>query len=169
MTDTPERDPLDDLLAPPPAADAAWLRQAVLAATARPLRRRRWLRRGALVAALAACFAAGMLTTRWLMPAAPTAVVQADGPREQRNAPAPPPSEAPAPPQRETDVAASLLRAGDHFLNEEGDPAAALRCYTGALNAGSEDDTRFSPDDNWLLMAIKTAREKEARHENDDG
>jgi hypothetical protein len=28
------------------------------------------------------------------------------------------------------------------------------------------DDARFSPEDNWLMMAIKNAREKEARHEN---
>jgi hypothetical protein len=170
MTDTPERDPLEELLAPPRPADAEALRQSILAATTRRLRRRRWLRRGALAAALAACFAAGMLTMRLLAPAAPAAdgIAQSDG-RPEQEAPSAPGNEAPAPPPRDRDVAAVLLQAGDRYLNEEGDPEAALRCYTKALNAVSDGDARFSPDDNWLLMAIKTAREKEARHANDDG
>jgi hypothetical protein len=168
MTDTPEPAPLDDLLAAPRRADAGSLRQCVFAATARPLRRRRWLRRGALAAALAACFAAGMLTMRLVAPAAPEPIARGPEPRPQEAPPAPSDKD-PAPPPRQEGVAAALFREGDHFLNEEGDPAAALRCYTGALNAGSEDDAKFSPDDNWLLMAIKNARQKEARHANNDG
>jgi hypothetical protein len=61
-----------------------------------------------------------------------------------------------------------LLAAGDRCLNDIGDPEAALRCYERALNAASDDEVRFSADDNWLLMAIKNAREKEARHANHD-
>jgi hypothetical protein len=168
MTDTPEHDPLDALLAPPELADAEGLRQAVLGVTGRRLRRRRWLRRGAMAAALATCFAAGMLTMRWLTPAAPPEVARADVPHEQK-APSAPTEQPPAPPPHDTDVAAVLFKAGDHFLNEEGDPETALRAYTKALDTGSPDETKFSPDDNWLLMALKNAREKEARHANNDG
>jgi hypothetical protein len=64
--------------------------------------------------------------------------------------------------------ATALLAAGDRYLNEAGDPEAALRCYRRALDAASDEQTRFSPDDNWLVMALKNAREKEARHANHD-
>jgi hypothetical protein len=171
MTDTPERDPLEELLAPPDAANTAALRQATLARTARPLRRRRWLRRGALAAVLAACFAAGMLTTRLLSPAAPVVIVQAPPEHKPQAPPAPPlVSVAPAPQREPSDErpADLLLRAGDRYLNEDNDPEAALRCYSRALNAASAEDLKFSPDDNWLLMAIKSAREKEARHADND-
>jgi hypothetical protein len=109
-----------------------------------------------------------MLTMRLLTPAADGEMARAPE-LPSREAPPAPGDRGAEPPPRRGDVAAVLLRAGDHFLNEEGDPAAALRCYSGALNAGSEDDAKFSPDDNWLLMAIKNAREKEARHANNDG
>src|SRR5262245_40887404 len=46
---------------PPPNGP---LRQDVLTQTMRVVRRRRWLQRGALAAALAACYLAGLLTTR---------------------------------------------------------------------------------------------------------
>jgi hypothetical protein len=52
-------------------------------------------------------------------------------------------------------------RAGDRYLTDENDPLSALRCYGNALDAGSEGDLTISTSDNWLLMAIKSAREKE--------
>ena len=174
MTDTPERDPLDELLAPPAPADAGELRQALLAATTRRLRRARRLRRVALALALAACYGAGVLTTRLLTAAEKAPVPVAVGPK-----PAPPPEPpAPEPPPAverraeqapETERAALLRQAGRRYLDEEGDPEAALRCYSKSLDAGTKDDAKFSPDDDWLLMAIKNAREKETRHANNDG
>ncbi|HKI38678.1 MAG TPA: hypothetical protein VKA46_42915 [Gemmataceae bacterium] len=171
MSDTPERDPLEDLLAPPGPIDAEALRQSVLAATTRRLRRRRWQRRVALAAALAACYAAGLLTMRLLAPAFPPQDIPAEVVREERPAPPPAPMVVAADPaaERRPDRAARLRQAGDRYLTEENDPEAALHAYSESLNAGSPDDSKFSPDDNWLLMAIKNAREKEARHANDDG
>jgi hypothetical protein len=170
MTDTP--DPLDELLAAPAPVDAAALRQSLLATTTRRLRRRRWLRRGALAVALAACYAAGLLTMRLLTPAAPVA----DQPVPVAERPPEPPAPAPAvvvekraEEAPDAERAALLRQAGDRYLNDEADPEAALRCYSKSLSTGSTDDAKFSPDDNWLLMAIKNAREKEARHANDDG
>ena len=169
MTNTPERDPLEELLAPPQPAGAEVLRQTVLTTTTRRLLRRRWLRRAALTTALAACFAAGMLAMRLLTPAAPQTTPDQESVQRRQEPPPVPRNETPAPPEREADVAAVLLRVGDRYLNEGGDPEAALRCYTRALNASSAEDARFSPDDNWLLMALKNAREKEARHANNGG
>ncbi len=172
MTDTPERDPLDELLAPPGPVDAAALRQSLLAETARRLTRRRWLRRTALAAALAACYAAGLLTTHLLAPATPARDTSAPVVREQNDTPPPAPV-AVAPPRPEgehpAERAARLREAGDRYLNEQGDPEAALNCYSKSLSAGTADDAKFSPDDSWLLMAIKNAREKETRHANNDG
>jgi hypothetical protein len=168
MPDTPERDPLDELLAPPEPVDTAALRQSLLAATTRQLRRPRWVRRAALAAALAACYAAGLLTMRVLAPAAPVAAPVEAAVKND----APPAAVAAEAVERRAETAAdperaALLRqAGDRYLDEETDPASALRCYAKSLDAGSQDDAKFSPDDNWLLMAIKNAREKEARDAN---
>jgi hypothetical protein len=174
MSDTPERDLLEALLAPPTPVDAAALRQSLLLQTTRRLRRPRWLRRAALAAALAACYGAGLLSMRLLTPTPPIpspTVAAVQQPKE--DAPQAPAAAVPAvavelraaraaDPER-----ARLLRqAGERYLNEEIDPEAALRCYSKALDAGSEEDTKFSDRDDWLLMAIKNAREKEARHAN---
>jgi hypothetical protein len=65
------------------------------------------------------------------------------------------------------DKRAILFRqAGDRYVAEGSDWESALRCYSGALNAGTEADLAISPDDNWLLMALKDARQKEKRHAN---
>ena len=66
----------------------------------------------------------------------------------------------------DSERAALLRQAGDRYLTEAADPEAALRCYSRALDADTEDNAKFSPDDNWLLMAIKNAREKEAHRAN---
>jgi hypothetical protein len=52
-------------------------------------------------------------------------------------------------------------QAGDSYMEEEHDPQSALRCYTNALDHGTKQDLTISADDNWLLMAIKGARQKE--------
>jgi hypothetical protein len=174
MHDTPQHDPCDDLLAPPPRADGREpLRQDLLRRTTRLLRRRRLLRAAAVALALAACYAAGLLTMRLAAPpraaAEPTAVAD-------RPDPLPPPIEraerlaAPAVEDRaaradDAERSGLYRSAGDRYL-EQNDHESALRCYTRSLDAASADDARFSPDDNWLLMAIKDAREKERRHAN---
>jgi hypothetical protein len=65
--------------------------------------------------------------------------------------------------------AALYRRAGDLYLSAENDPAAAVRCYGNALDAGGEADLSVAPSDNWLLMTIKNARQKEKRHANNGG
>jgi hypothetical protein len=61
--------------------------------------------------------------------------------------------------------AAQLRKAGDLYLEQANDYAAALRCYSQAFNAAGPEALEFSPDDNWLVMAIKTARRKEKGNE----
>jgi hypothetical protein len=174
MNDLPAQDP--DPLAPwlavsrSPDADVAALRQTVLKRTTRILRHRRWSRRAAIAAALAACYAAGVASTYWLRPTAPAEVIIV----EKSPEPAPSPA-ATAPHEAEPSAIAlewqavespnkrvELYRlAGDRYLVESNDMEAALRCYRQMLNAGSEKDLVISPDDNWLLMALKDARLKE--------
>jgi hypothetical protein len=166
MTDTPERDPLEELLAPPGPVDTAALRRSLLGETTRRLRPSRWPRRIVLAAALAACYVAGVLTQRWLEAATPVPRTTESGPPEVRPDIPPAPvavAQDPVKPASDRDRAAQLRHEGDRFLNEENNPEAALHSYAESLNTAAPEDTRFSPDDNWLLMAIKSAREKETR------
>ena len=147
-------------------------------------RRQRWKRLG-LVAALAACYAAGVLTMRLL---AKPAVVEAapvivERVVELEPVPAPIPERPDSSPTLDAGLSARALewqavesednraelfrRAGDRYLNEENDPESALRCYKNALNAGA--DPKVSPNDNWLLTSIKNARQEEKRHGENDG
>jgi hypothetical protein len=155
------QDPLDELLAPHPAAPPS---AEVFARTVRVLRRQRCLRRVRGVAVLAATYAAGLLTVLAYQPPtvgpAPLAEVR----------PVEPPSltgEAPLPTQEELPAvngAAAAVQlyhqAGDLFLSED-DPHEALRCYSNALDAGKSEDLEVSTQDSWLLLAIKQARKKE--------
>ena len=52
---------------------------------------------------------------------------------------------------------ATLLRAaGDRYLSDQSDVAAALRCYRELLKLASSDErTRSDPSDTWLLAALK--------------
>jgi hypothetical protein len=173
-TPAPDRDPCDHLLAAPLAGETRPLREALLRQTTRALRRRRLVRRAALAAALAACYAAGLLTMQWwaARPHAATAdppgkavVDDTPPPHEERPAPVPPlVAEEEAARAADAERAALYRRAGDRYLEDENDPEAALRCYGRALDSGSAAEAQFSPDDNWLLMAIKNAREKEKRN-----
>jgi hypothetical protein len=153
-----------------PDAEVAALRQTVLQRTKRILRHHRWTRRAAVAAALAACYAAGVALMYWLRPPAAAEVIIVE--KSPEPAPAPPATE-----PREAEPSAVALewqavessekrvelyrRAGDRYLAESNDLEAALRCYRQMLNAGSEKDLLNSPDDNWLLMALKDARLKE--------
>jgi hypothetical protein len=166
MSDTPATDPLTHLLAPPGTVETEALRQALLVETTRRLRRFRRLRIVAFAAGLAACYVAGLLTMHLLTPAAPAVAIIEARPTEPAPGPIDPPVvvQHPSEPANPSERAALLRQEGDRHLNEEHDPEAALQTYGNALNVGTDDDAKFSPDDNWLLMAIKNAREKEARN-----
>jgi hypothetical protein len=176
MNDLPplEPDPLTQWLAVSnsPKADVDALRQSILRRTTRVLHRRRWLRRGAVVIGLFACYLAGVATMRLLTPPPSVVTVVVEKPGEPV---LPAPNVDPLP--RETEPRAVALewnaldhpetkvesyrRAGDRYLAESNDLQAAVRCYKQMLDAGTEKDWTISPDDNWLLMALKEARQKE--------
>jgi hypothetical protein len=161
-------DPLDALLRPRPVAAPDDFRQRVLARTTVLLRRRRRLKALARVAALAACYVAGLATMhghRPLPPELTLPAVTATSPPA-----APPPETATALEWEAVDHperAAALYRAaGDRYLADEGDPGGAVRCYGNGLSAGAANDLTIDPGDSWLLMAIKDARQKEKRDAN---
>jgi hypothetical protein len=175
-----EPDPLEGMLAPPPLpADAAALRQELLGQTARALRRRRRGRQLAWAAALAACYAAGLLTMHWApRPAAVSRGPDALASRDHSQVPPAvfPPADEPEKSALQKEWAAvesgqaALFReAGNLYLDGEGDVQSAVRCYGNALSVGTEADLAISPEDNWLLMAIKDARQKEKRNAKNGG
>jgi hypothetical protein len=171
-----EPDPLEGMLRPPSTPPVnEELRQAVYTRTQGMLRRRRHLKQLAYTAALLVSFAAGLLVMRVTMQPAPMPVVVQPRQQELRppdNPPSPSP-ENPKPPALakewsafdSNDQRGELYRqAGDSYMEDEYDPQSALRCYTNALEHGTKQDLTISADDNWLLMAIKEARQKEKTH-----
>jgi hypothetical protein len=172
-------DPLDGLLAPqplPPETDA--LRQTIYSQTERALRRRRGVRRFAYAAALLISFAAGLLAMRAAMRDVPAPIPEERVRRQQESSPTIQPQVPADEPAlaREWRAFDSVehrgelyQQAGDSYMTEEIDPQSALRCYTNALDSGTEKDLTISADDNWLLMAIKNARQKENDHAKSGG
>lgn len=166
MNDTP--DPAERFLVPSPgpAPDAAF-REALLRRTTRALRGRKRFRRFAVAAAaVAACFAVAAVAPRFVSPPAPPPT--SEGPAAAH--PAGPDADPPAlvlewrafdRPEQRADL---YRRAGDLYAREEHDLEAAVRCYGNALDAGTDADLEIKPEDDWLLMAIKDARQKEKRH-----
>jgi len=179
-----EPDPLDGMLAPLPLPpDAEALRQKVYAQTSRVLRRRRRLWQCAYAAGLAASFAIGLLVMRASIRPIPTdsgergrvsaPSTQALGTLTRPRPPVPADESALA---REVvafdslDQRGELYRqAGDRYMEEESDPQSALRCYANALDNVPKQEQAISSDDNWLLMAIKNARQKEKDHAKNGG
>jgi hypothetical protein len=147
------------------------LQQELRDRTTRVLRRRRRLKRAGQAGLLAVFFLAGMATMYVFRqdaqekPAAPVAHGTPRTPQEVQVAELPPTAavlELRA--QQSTDQRAQQLRrAADKYLQEEKDFAAALRCYSQALDDGALDS---SPDDTWLETALKYARRKENSHAN---
>ncbi|HEY7426170.1 MAG TPA: hypothetical protein VH682_18210 [Gemmataceae bacterium] len=176
-----EPDPLEGMLRPPsPLPESEGLRQAVYSRTRNVLRRRRLLRQFAYAAALLMSFAAGLLVMRVTTR---TRVADSRSELERTRGASAPHSGAfrqphpPAPPTNESALArewdafdsderrGELYRqAGDAYMEDEYDPQSALRCYTNALDHGTKQDLTISTNDNWLLMAIKDARQKENAH-----
>ena len=176
-------DPLDDLLRPAVATDAGLpFRGRLLNQTIRSLRGRRRRRVVAWAAALAACYVAGVLTVYWLVP-----------PRIERieivrSVPTPEPTapmavKTAAPDAKPVSAVAMewkafdadqhrpelYRKAGDRYLSEDADPASALRCYGQSLNGASDKDLAISPNDDYLLMLVKNARQKEKDHAKNGG
>ena len=155
-------DPLDDLLRPPtPGVPDAISRRRLLDETTRALRRHRKRRRLSSIASLVGAYAAGILTVFAIQPpempgvrekpAAARTIRVADSGADLEWRALDEPAEAP-----------DLYReAGNRYLAAD-DPADAVRCYGNALDSGSPESKEVKDDDNWLLMAIKIARRKEA-------
>jgi hypothetical protein len=172
--ENPEADfeELEPLLRPgPPAREPGQLRQDLLRQTTGVLRGRARARRLAAAAALVACYAAGLATMHfagpWLQrPADPPPRVAPGppGPAEDRPG-AFPPNVVAARLEQQGETAAGRERArifqlaGTRYLEESCDIRSALRCYANAL----DDDTEMTPNpqDHWLLMALRDARQKE--------
>jgi hypothetical protein len=158
--------------------DAA-LQQRLRGETTRVLRRRRRAKQVGYGAALVLCYAAGLATMRLWIPKLPVAV-----PLEiVESAPVPAAVQvvASVPLENDPDVPAVVIervaaaahadrraqlyhRAGDRYLENDNDLSSALRCYSLALDYTTESDLAIMPDDNWLLMNLKKARQEEKRH-----
>jgi hypothetical protein len=169
MSEFPEGQPdsLDELLMPSVGRVDDAVRQEVLARTTRVLHRRRWVAHLRRLACLAACYVAGLLTMYDFRPE------PSPSPPQPTGAPTSPPSgpasalalewQAIDHPEQAGPV---YQAAGDRYLAEDADPGAAARCYGSALSAGASESLTIEPNDSWLMMAIKDARQKEARDAN---
>jgi hypothetical protein len=163
------------------------LKRRILQRTTTVLRRRRRLKRCSYVAALAACYLAGLGTMRLLLPPPKGRGGEAveigtgrESPEQSlplaadRSLGAPPAvADDPEVPafvlermaSASTDRKAHFYRlAGDRYLQTSGDMQSALRCYAQALRSGKQEDLVIAPEDNWLLMALKKARQEEIRY-----
>jgi hypothetical protein len=156
------------------------LRQTVFAQTTRAFQRRRLRRRVAVLAALAACFLAGMGTTlAWQMRELPKEEAQVIAPKKNHTPkPSDPPVIASAKPAAAPSLvelewrafdsrdnrAALFFEVAQRYLEEQHDYESALRCYRQALDAAPKEGLAIRSDDNWFVMALKEARQKE---END--
>ena len=164
-------DPLEQFLGadfngPPPAA----LQQEVLAKTTHVLRRRRIVRRLAWAGAMAACFVAGMLTMLLVQGAPQQKVEIVDpGPQAKKQEPE---KKLPEPAVSLVELewrafdsrdnrARLFLEVGHRYFEERQDFDSALRCYRQALDAAPMEELAVRPDDNWLIAALKEARQKE--------
>jgi hypothetical protein len=183
-----EPDPLDGMLRPPSPPDNKALRQAVYTRTRRVLHRRRRLWQLAYAAGLLVSFALGAAVVRMTISgergrvSAPSA--QAPNPQTQplgaqalgalTRPRSPSPDESPLAREwiafdSEDHRAERYREAGNRYMTEENDLQSALRCFSNALDNGTEQDLVISADDNWLLMAIKDARQKEKKHAKQGG
>lgn len=177
---SPERDFVDAALSPSPTrASPGLLRERLRLQTTGVIRQRRRVKRIAWAAALLVCYLAGVASSRaWLSGETPARVDQIAQDEPQPAPPAPaPPGDQVRPVREKPGIAATkknrfevLKRSGDEFLREPEDLALAVRGYMRALDAASPEERSLSPNDSWLLMALKQARskeiqDKEPRHE----
>jgi hypothetical protein len=168
-----EPDPIEAMLRPPSPPENEPLRQEVYTQTRHLLHRRRRLRQFAYAASLLVSFAAGALATWMALPARsaskgtplPAPVANKETPTKEEDLVKTPALDAEWIAFDSADHRSELYRqAGDRYIKEENDLQSALRCYSNALDNATEQDLAISPDDNWLLMAIKDARQKENKY-----
>jgi len=169
-----------DFLEGPQSSPHPSFREAVQKKTTSVVRARRRSRLLMRAAALAACYLAGLGTMRLWTELRASAGVEASAAPVAAESPRPAVQlvkyEASAP---ELEKIASLVpsvqraalycHAGDRYWQEAGDVQSALRCYRLALAGGPEEGWAISVDDNWLLMALKQAKQKEKSDANADG
>ena len=175
--------PIEQFLSPGIPEDRTELRRLLLTRTLKTLRRRRRGKQLGYLAALVGCYLAGLGTMRLANARNDDGVARNDAPLAVRSD-APPDAKAPThvllPIDQDPDVPASLLervaalnkdnqvalyrRAGDRYLEENGDVQAALRCYGRALDRAKAEELAISEDDNWLLMELKKARLEGKNH-----
>jgi hypothetical protein len=167
-------DDLDDLLSSPAVPAGAALRDLLREKTTRRLRRGRQVRRLAVAAALAACYAAGVATV-WFtrpVPRTPDPIIV----EVPRNHPEIPPDTSPRSP-RDLEMAAEMADGADSarlFLDaarafaQRSEWDSALRCYRNALDAGGGDLAIDPNNDDWLMVTLKLARKEEQSHANVD-
>jgi hypothetical protein len=162
-------DPLDELLARPPAADDGKLRQEILQGSTAILRRRRYVKQLLLAATLPACFLAGMVTMRWFGPAPQQQLVYVEIGAKKEALPTPG-KEPPLPTLSAVvmenkaldspDHRADLYRQAAELYLKEGDYASWVRCKDNALSEAKKEDLQISPDDDFLTIALKKERQK---------
>jgi hypothetical protein len=182
--DEPNRfagDPVDQFLdAPLSGGPDMEFRARLLKESSRLLHRRLRLRQAAYGAALVICYLAGLGTMRL------GGIPEAAAPVPQLAWETPQPQTAPAqaealPLERDPDAPAFVFErianladpekrpllfrlAGDRYLEQDHDEIAALRCYRRALDLCPDGDLAISANDNWLLIALKKARQEEKTH-----
>jgi hypothetical protein len=141
------------------------LREQVLKQTLGIVRRRRRLGRLRWAGALAACYLAGMLTTRWLGAAdeahnGDLAIAVAS--------PVSIPLVGKAAPSQASMPYETLRERGDRELKNPRTIPSAIRRYSRALAEASHDQRAIDPDrDTWLLMALKLDQSTENKHAGD--
>jgi hypothetical protein len=164
--------------------DTERFKQAILRQTTRYVRDRRRLRQARFVSAFAACYLAGMLTVYFGLHASAEPQL-VEKPRENEPL-AGQGAEKPEFSRGGRDISEStskhsalamewqaadaednksdLYRQAAERYQEKGDYVSALRCFENSLNVGSEADQELSVNDDWLLMALKEARQREKNH-----
>ncbi len=162
---------VDELLAGRSTATNAGLKEGLWRQTSAQLRRRRCWRLAAKPALLAACFLGGMGTMALVRPEPEPAQVVVVTVVEPRPAdPEPLPERYLTAAELELEAERTLVKeesarrfreAGDRYLRDEANIAAALRCYRNFLDEAGDADLGSAPTDTWLLTSLKNARHKE--------
>jgi hypothetical protein len=177
-------DPLEQILqhAAPGQNSEAALRARVYEQTVRTLRRRRRVRKLVVAGCLGVCFAAGMAVMalgRHVFPddrepkpvvamvpqprawAKPGPVFPAATAKIAPSTPSTPSALSREWQAFDTKKPQFFLQAGNSYLLERQDISSALRCYRQAFANATDEELADSPDDNWLVVALKQTRRKE--------